>query len=431
MSEHPRSDDAVQGQSIAPEASAVLGGIARLKQQLAAEQTQLQLVALESLLKYGDEGLDIVIEALNNSSDLIRAHAYNLLTKNSSSKVQSILKLVSPYALFQCVRVLERSDGHFCLIPASEFTIEQYPQGRIASIKKFAIQVWDLDSTEVIYLLKGHTNYVIDLAITPDGKHLISSSRDKTIRIWDLASGEIVRVLSGHTHLVSSIVISPDGQYLFSGSRDKTIKVWSLQTGKELKTLSGRSSWIYHLALSPDGKTIASSTQRDTIKIWDWQTGKLLHTLSGGSSGFIKALIHPDGKTAYSYYGTSNQIRVWNLKTGKLISVIQAYPDVDPKTMQLESGEEISLSRSPISVMALASTPDGQALVISGSDGSLKFLDVLTSKEIVCYQVPQEKFVEQILFTQDGQKMYTLWTDHFTHNPVNSFQIWHSCQVPH
>src|SRR5262249_5486173 len=59
--------------------------------------------------------------------------------------------------------------------------------------------------------------------------------------------------LYGHTGDVRSLALSGDGKRLVSGSSDKTIKVWDLQAGKEPLTLPGHAGPVLSLALSGDG----------------------------------------------------------------------------------------------------------------------------------------------------------------------------------
>ena len=66
------------------------------------------------------------------------------------------------------------------------------------------------------------------MAVTPDGRHIISGSDDKTVKVWDVASKSLVRTCGGHTDSVFAVAAMPDGQRFLSGSHDNTVRVWLL-----------------------------------------------------------------------------------------------------------------------------------------------------------------------------------------------------------
>ena len=66
----------------------------------------------------------------------------------------------------------------------------------------------------------------ISVAITPDGRRILSNMRgmDKdsslvrtTIKIWDLYTMKISGELKGHTERVQCLAVSPDGRHVVSG----------------------------------------------------------------------------------------------------------------------------------------------------------------------------------------------------------------------
>jgi WD40 repeat protein len=107
------------------------------------------------------------------------------------------------------------------------------------------------------FTLHGHSDSVSAIALTPDGKTVISGSRDNTIKIWDLVTGTEKFTLKGRSDSVSAIALTPDGKTVISRSDDNTIKIWDLATRKEIATFTGESP-ITCCAVAPDGVTIVA-----------------------------------------------------------------------------------------------------------------------------------------------------------------------------
>ena len=49
------------------------------------------------------------------------------------------------------------------------------------------MKVWDAERSSDTFTLRGHASYVNSLAISPDGKRIISGGYETTVKIWEAA----------------------------------------------------------------------------------------------------------------------------------------------------------------------------------------------------------------------------------------------------
>jgi WD40 repeat protein len=66
-------------------------------------------------------------------------------------------------------------------------------------------------------VLKGHESGIGDVAISPDGKRIVSVSADKTAKVWDMANGAELTTLHVHDGMIGSVAFSPDGARIITG----------------------------------------------------------------------------------------------------------------------------------------------------------------------------------------------------------------------
>lgn len=90
----------------------------------------------------------------------------------------------------------------------------------------------------------------------------------------DLLTGKIANKFEGHTGRITSIALSTDGRYIVSGSVDTTARMWDTQTGRNVAVLHHKNP-VLQVAIHPDAHKIVTTDGR--AHKWD-SRGMLLHT---------------------------------------------------------------------------------------------------------------------------------------------------------
>jgi WD40 repeat protein len=91
------------------------------------------------------------------------------------------------------------------------------------------LETVSVDGRELL-TLRGHTNGIVRVVFSPDGKRLATACQDGTAKVWDPIKG----TLRGHSESVNDIAFSPDGRRLATASADGTVKVWDTSDWQEL-----------------------------------------------------------------------------------------------------------------------------------------------------------------------------------------------------
>jgi len=257
------------------------------------------------------------------------------------------------------------------------------------------LRTWDLDALEARGKLVTGPSAVVALAVTPDGRRLLTASADRSLTLWksSAAKGPASVSLGQYRSFPWSAAFSPDGSSLavaaggFSDQTDLYFYDPATKTEKYRVTFPGS---VRSLAFAPKGDVLALGFPSQQLLLIDAATGRELTTLQEQPGDPPPPLRERVTEVAFSADGTllaaaslENDIRIYNVERRELIktltghtsrvlsiafspdqkSLISGSKDKTVIVWDLASGQRrLSLPQQPAEVLTVAWSPDGKLL---------------------------------------------------------------------
>jgi serine/threonine protein kinase len=297
--------------------------------------------------------------------------------------------------------------------PAAD--IDPDPAGPVGEVRQFT----------------GHTGGIRRLAVSPDGRRILTASFDKTFRLWDVAGGRELRQWDGHAgEAVHGAVFLPDGNRVLTCGKDKSVHLWDLKSGRIIRSFTGHTQGVWQVAVSGDGRLAASCGSESTVFFWDVETGKVLHRLEGNEGGVEMVTLSGDGRLALTG-SMKGPIRLWDAEKGTELRrfpghadfvlglaflpgnklLLSAGTDRTVRLWDVEGGKEVRQFQGlSAGVTSATLSPDGKQALTGCEDGTVRLWDVQTGKELHHFQGPKE-IVWTVAFSPDGRHAYSAGND--------------------
>jgi serine/threonine protein kinase/WD40 repeat protein len=240
-----------------------------------------------------------------------------------------------------------RPDGKTLVAAGGSFDDHEHPA---------AISVWDVATGKVKTKLVGHEMTLLALAISPDGRHLVSGGFERTGRIWDLDASKMIKSFDAHVNqengvaaAVRSIAWNPDGKSFATAGFDGKIKIWG-HDGRAIETVdfATEDSGLNSVAYARDGKSLAACGGKTVyVLIWKGKGDRARKTFAFESRVLTVAL-SADGKSVAAgggEYENVIELRTWNVESGR---------------------ETHALAEPGACIESLVYTSDGKTLIVGG-----------------------------------------------------------------
>jgi WD40 repeat protein len=212
------------------------------------------------------------------------------------------------------------------------------------------VRLWGSNGQPLTEPFKGHQRRVSSVAISSDGKTIVSGGDDGTVRLWGINGQPLTEPFKGHQRRVSSVAISSDGKTIVSGGFDGTVRLWG-SNGQPLgEPFKGHQDVVSSVAISSDGKTIVSGGVDGTVRLWGSNGQPLTEPFKADQGSVSSVAISSDGKTIVSG-GFDGTVRLWGSNGQPLTEPFKGHQGV---------------------VNSVAISSDGKTIVSGGDDGTVR-----------------------------------------------------------
>ncbi|MDY3562662.1 serine/threonine protein kinase [Gemmata sp. JC673] len=161
-----------------------------------------------------------------------------------------------------------------------------------------ALKLWHPATLKEQKAIVGDLGPVEHLAIAPSGKWVATcairlSASDMGVQLWDLSTGNQGRPLRGPTDNIHGVGVSPDGQGIAAGSADRMVWLWLREAGRPTSAVcvKGHTAAVTAVAFVT-GDSLLSAGADGTVRQWDLKTGK--------SKGVLPAQVGAIGSMSYA-----------------------------------------------------------------------------------------------------------------------------------
>lgn len=171
------------------------------------------------------------------------------------------------------------------------------------------LRLWQLPPAQPVPFA-GNGNIVTAVALTADGKNLVTGGTDKTIRVFDATNGQQVRTFPDVPEAVTSLALNADSSLTVAGSVNGVIRFWNTADGTPRKgseadtpdavppppVLTGHTTAVTAIAFDTQQRRIVSAGADGTIRWWRLpESPEVIQDDAGPAGRFV---VSPDGKLA-------------------------------------------------------------------------------------------------------------------------------------
>ncbi len=162
------------------------------------------------------------------------------------------------------------------------------------------------------FTLKAHTQPLVDIDITSDGRYAVSTSNDANVCVWNMEKQRLSKKILGKFYQPTRVRFTPEGNAIIVCTKNGIISIVDSSRAYVFRQIRGHSGAINDIAISLDARYIVTGGDDRKINIRDMNTFSLIRTFECQDSEITRVQISPDMQ--YVYAGNRRgQLLIYNV----------------------------------------------------------------------------------------------------------------------
>jgi len=191
---------------------------------------------------------------------------------------------------------------------------EDYPASKPDPSEWFRLHVWEVETGRERCKPIAHRGGVLALAISPDGRDVLTGGGDGKMKLWDPASWRVLRSVDADPNIVGSIAFGPGGERCVSAGSQRALRTWNVRTAREISSLRIKEEPCC-VSVCGANSLMLAGMDSGNLGLWDLATGRELHRfVTGHQEGVSAVALAPEGGLAIS--GGAYSAVLWRLDCG-------------------------------------------------------------------------------------------------------------------
>jgi len=178
------------------------------------------------------------------------------------------------------------------------------------------ISLWEVSSGRLLQNWKErHSDAVLSLDFSPDGRWLASGASDKLAKVTEVASGKQVHALEGHTHHVLGVAFRGDARVLATAGGDGVVFIWEMSRGERRKKIEGWTKEVTSVQYIGNSQELLTAAGDNQIRIVT-DEGVQVRAIAKLPE-FMQSAVSTTSAVQVVGGGEDSVLRVWDGTNGK------------------------------------------------------------------------------------------------------------------